>query len=145
MSEKKCAKCCEIKPLDEFLWRNKSKNQKHSVCRICYKELRKKSYINNSDYYKNKSKKRRVEHSKLYEKYKKNSFCKICGENESACLDFHHIDSSIKDFSVSTMKYSSGSFETTMKEIEKCIILCANCHRKVHAGIISLDGVMEST
>ena len=77
MSEKKCSKCCEIKPLDEFLWRNKSKNQKHSVCRICYKELRKKSYINNSEYYKNKSKKRRIEHSILYEEYKKNCFCKI--------------------------------------------------------------------
>ena len=66
--------------------------------------------------------------------------CEICGESESACLDFHHKDPSEKDNIISQVA-KTWSLERLKKEIDKCMVLCANCHRKVHAGILA-DGVM---
>ena len=57
--------------------------------------------------------------------------CTKCGENHPATLDFHHV---IKDNkrSVSTL-IRNNAFKAAMKEIEeKCIVLCSNCHRKLH-------------
>ena len=58
METKICNICETEKSIDEFLWRNKQKGLKHHSCRLCYKELRKKSYEKNRDYYLNKSSKK---------------------------------------------------------------------------------------
>ena len=59
------------------------------------------------------------------------SSCCNCGESRSACLDFHHKDRSEKSFELSK---SGGKGITTVKsEIKKCIVICANCHRVLHA------------
>lgn len=56
--------------------------------------------------------------------------CSDCGENDGACLDFHHLDPDEKRDTVSRLKF----FKVKVKEeIKKCIVLCANCHRKLHA------------
>jgi hypothetical protein len=57
--------------------------------------------------------------------------CKICGEPHIACLDFHHIDQSLKEGSIGVIA-NTYSTKRLLKEIEKCEILCANCHRKLH-------------
>ena len=142
MENKICSICKTEKSFDSFLWKNKSKNLKHSVCSECYKKVRKKSYDANSQYYKDKSKKRRKEHASQYEEYKKSLSCKVCGESETVCLDFHHLYANEKDFNIAARKHSTTKFEKIVREIEKCVVLCANCHRKVHAGIIRLDGVI---
>lgn len=62
--------------------------------------------------------------------------CEICGYNKcEQALDFHHIDPSQKSFDISS---NSFSFEKMKKEADKCALLCANCHREVHAGLIKL-------
>lgn len=59
--------------------------------------------------------------------------CEICGFQESAAaLDFHHIDPAQKSFKVTTS--ARTAWETRLAEMEKCAVLCANCHRRVHAG-----------
>ena len=62
--------------------------------------------------------------------------CLICGETEPVCLDFHHKNPNEKDFTIG--KRVSRSKDNLLMEINKCVCLCANCHRKVHAGIINL-------
>ncbi len=58
-----------------------------------------------------------------------------CGyEKYAEVLEFHHRDPSQKDFNVSS-KGHSRSWERVQKEIEKCDLLCANCHRETHAEI----------
>jgi len=57
--------------------------------------------------------------------------CKNCGESDYRCLDFHHTDPSTKDAEVSEL-WRHASIITIRKEIEKCEVLCANCHRKLH-------------
>lgn len=65
-----------------------------------------------------------------FRNYKKGLSCKECGETHPACLEFHHLRH--KDSTVSNMVGSGYSKERILKEIAKCEVLCANCHRKVH-------------
>ena len=63
--------------------------------------------------------------------------CERCGYNRCPeALEFHHATSSEKDFSVSSRGYTR-SWDRVKKELDKCILLCANCHREVHAQISS--------
>ncbi len=58
--------------------------------------------------------------------------CTRCGYNR--CLDaleFHHLDTSKKDFGVSDKGYTR-SWKKIQEELEKCILVCANCHRELH-------------
>jgi len=57
--------------------------------------------------------------------------CEICGYDKCiAALDFHHMDPNKKDFNIG----GSGviSFEKCKKEVDKCILVCSNCHREIH-------------
>ena len=63
--------------------------------------------------------------------YKKTLKCKECGESRYWVLDFHHRDPKEKDVEVSTLM-RRGNKTKILKEIEKCDVLCANCHRDLH-------------
>lgn len=71
---------------------------------------------------------------KLYEAF--GSRCGSCGlQDELVCYDFHHLDQSQKDFQISE---KIRSWTKVSEEARKCCMLCAHCHRKVHAGFIDL-------
>lgn len=62
--------------------------------------------------------------------------CKICGYDRCvAAMHFHHLDSSKKNFNISQYGYSR-SWEKVRPEIDKCILVCANCHSEIHEGLI---------
>jgi len=62
--------------------------------------------------------------------------CEKCGYDKCIrALDFHHIDPLQKDFDISSNSYS---FEKMKKEADKCILVCANCHREIHAGYLKI-------
>lgn len=58
--------------------------------------------------------------------------CAKCGDRRSYVLDFHHKDPSIKEDTVARMLSNAYALERVMEEIEKCVCLCANCHREFH-------------
>ena len=61
--------------------------------------------------------------------------CNLCGYDRCLeALEFHHLDPSQKDFAISQRGHSR-SWERVRKELDKCVILCANCHREIHAGL----------
>jgi 5-methylcytosine-specific restriction endonuclease McrA len=61
--------------------------------------------------------------------------CKICGYKKCDwSLTFHHLDPSQKDFGLSS-RGITRSWEKTKAELEKCILLCMNCHAEVHHGV----------
>lgn len=64
---------------------------------------------------------------------KANSGCKICKENNPNCLQFHHRNAHEKEFNISNMYAAVMPVSKIQKEINKCDILCANCHAKIHA------------
>jgi len=67
-----------------------------------------------------------------FKEYKKTLCCSECPENHPACLDFHHREKDDKLFTVSYMVGRGYSKARVLAEIKKCIVLCANCHRKLH-------------
>ena len=61
----------------------------------------------------------------------KGAKCSMCGfKGLPACFDFHHKDASKKSFSISHAPHTR-SWERTKLELDKCDLLCANCHRQV--------------
>lgn len=61
--------------------------------------------------------------------------CEICGYNTCIdALEFHHLNPEEKDFGIGG-DGSTKSFEKIKKELDKCIMLCANCHRELHYKI----------
>lgn len=63
--------------------------------------------------------------------------CQLCGYNKcEQALDFHHIDPKQKNFDISSNSYS---FEKMKQEADKCILVCSNCHREIHANLIKLE------
>ncbi len=63
--------------------------------------------------------------------------CQICGYNKyPGALDLHHVYGQ-KSFGIGDKGYTR-SWEITKKELDKCILVCANCHREVEAGITQL-------
>lgn len=63
--------------------------------------------------------------------YKKQKGCAICAFSDPRALDFHHKNND-KEFSIGNW-ISKGSRKKVWEEIEKCTILCANCHRIMHS------------
>ena len=64
--------------------------------------------------------------------------CQICGYDKcDGALEFHHIDPSQKDFGIASKGYTR-SWEKVKEELDKCILVCANCHREIHFGITKI-------
>ena len=70
--------------------------------------------------------------------------CQVCGYKRCiAALDFHHLDEGNKKFGLS-QNGMTRSWDKTKKELEKCVLLCSNCHRELHAGILQPHEVIRN-
>lgn len=95
--------------------------------RFCSRKCQRKQSQKNR---RNKMKRKAVEY--------KGGVCGGCGYNNSHwALQFHHLDPTKKDFQLSSGKMKE--WETTKKELDKCALVCANCHAEVHHGVRELD------
>jgi len=75
------------------------------------------------------------EKRKYIDDYKLSRGCSVCGYNKCAsALEFHH--NGDKDFCVAEGIYGNRNLKKIEKEINKCAILCANCHRELHNEIL---------
>lgn len=62
--------------------------------------------------------------------------CNLCGEEYPSCVyDFHHLDPSTKEFTIGENMFVSE--ERFFNEVDKCVLLCANCHRITHMEVAS--------
>ncbi len=67
--------------------------------------------------------------------------CAKCGWRQAASgLCFHHLDPSQKKFGIADGYYSHTTHEIA-EEVEKCVVLCLNCHGQYHAHVLNIDGV----
>ena len=70
------------------------------------------------------------------------SKCIFCGYNRcTSALDFHHVDEKSKKFGLS-QNGLTRSWEKTKQELKKCILVCSNCHREIHAGMLQPSAEM---
>lgn len=69
--------------------------------------------------------------------------CACCGYNKCiSALELHHLDPTQKDFTFS--KNTNRAWSDLVKELPKTILLCANCHREVHSGLINNEELLSS-
>lgn len=109
-------------------YKNKDKERKAKL----------RHYYNNKQQYIDRNKKTHEKLVLFLNNYKKNLHCLICKENESCCLDFHHLNPEQKITEIARLM-KGGSLRKLKEELLKCIPLCANCHRKLHAGLININ------
>lgn len=133
-----CSHCNQEKLLSGFRRDKTHRCGYHPWCKLCAREYHKSAYV---EKYGEKARIRNsIRAKEMREKiaeYKKTHPCEVCGETERVCLDFHHLDPNKKDFGISTYSGTRG-WKTIQEEIEKCVVLCKNCHAKVHAGILKV-------
>lgn len=82
--------------------------------------------------------KRRDKIKEMAVQYKGGKCC-VCGYNKYlGALEFHHLNPNEKDFGISNKGYTR-SFEKVKEELDKCILVCSNCHKEIHAGLIDIS------
>lgn len=108
--------------------------------------IKKRSKEEQREYWNNWYKNSPEQHKKAYEKnkisrmkraawmveYKSHCNCLLCNENHISTLEFHHLNPKEKDIDISNTVRCYYSYKNIIKELEKCVCLCANCHRKIH-------------
>lgn len=117
MDTKICSKCGKLLPIDQFNWRDQNKGTRRSECRQCHTKYMNEKYQEKKD---------------IVQNLKSQSKCAKCGENRPYVLDYHHIDPTKKEEGVARLVSNSSSLDKVYQEIEKCVVLCANCHREFH-------------
>ena len=132
---KHCNECDTDKLLEEFSIRNKDKGTRNSRCKQCIRDYGKKHYLDNKSDYLQSSAAYKAKVRAWYTNLKSTLSCEHCGEDHPAVLQFHHTDPSQKDFEISRVISSGPSIERIEAEIAKCIVLCANCHFKLHYNL----------
>lgn len=66
--------------------------------------------------------------------------CEVCGYDRCIdALEFHHNDLSSKKFGISEKGYTR-CWKDVVKELDKCKLICANCHRELHAKLAAPSG-----
>ena len=96
-------------------------------------ETKKKWYAKNRAKHNEYHRKVRERNEKFIENYKLSNGCKSCGYKEyTVALDLHHRNPAEKSFSLARGTNNLHSLETLQREINKCDVLCANCHRVHH-------------
>ena len=131
MITKKCTKCKIEKNLNKFY---KSQKYYRSHCKDCMKQYFKQNENNIKQY----REKRLKEIKQWYNGYKSTLKCRYCDEDFTECLEFHHLKPETKIDNVVYMVHNGVSLEKIKKEMDKCIVVCANCHRKIHYGRIKI-------
>jgi len=111
-----CKDCDESKPISDFYI--KTDGRPYSYCKKCWSRRR--------IVYNRNNKKDAIVYL--------GGSCQVCGYNKcDAALELHHLDTTKKDFSIS--KHKGVGIDKIKPELDKCVLLCANCHRETHQGL----------
>lgn len=102
---------------------------------IKQREAQHRHYIDNKENYRKASLKSKPKFKKtraLWMQDIKSKFsCKKCGENRIPCLDFHHRNPKKKELNIGVMVWHTSK-QRILDEIDKCDVLCRNCHAMLH-------------
>lgn len=129
-----CNHCLQEKPEEEFNWRYKSLGIRHPTCRICQHKHNKKYFEGDAKQrHLQQVKERKIAAREVAKQYVWDYLsthpCLHCGESDPVVLEFHHTGD--KENEISVLAGAGYPVETIQKEIDRCIVLCANCHRKL--------------
>ena len=130
METKVCQKCKEEKDILCFSWRLKSSGTRQPYCKDCATEIRMVYYRLDPVSHRKKADARRDKGINfVYRILADSKGCIDCGEKDLVCLEFDHVLGT-KVLAVSVMLHNGWALEKIKEEISKCVIRCANCHRR---------------
>lgn len=147
MAHKVCRKCHKQANTTDFPKDRTRPSGRKDVCKECHTATARRWREENPDKYEKqledarRKKARRkpgpsyADKRALLDEYKRIRGCFFCGEREAVCLDFHHREPKHKSFTIG--QHFHRSLDALFAEISKCEVVCANCHRKLHALLIS--------
>jgi hypothetical protein len=135
MPTRVCSQCGLEKDEEEFPLRNHFTKRRQSYCLDCKSKMHASWYERNKDYQKANAKKHRIESRTAAKEYIWNYLlthpCISCDETDPVVLEFHHRHG--KDKAVTEMASAGYPISRIQAEIDKCDVLCANCHRRLTA------------
>src|SRR4051812_49162509 len=128
---RRCNRCGVEKPLEEFAWHRRDQGQRQHHCRTCQAEYRRQHYVANREKYIARASKRTLElrrerTEKLLE-YFADHPCTDCGEADPVVLEFDHLRDKV--FAIGEA-LANFSWRRILAEIEKCEVVCGNCHKR---------------
>lgn len=130
--DKICGSCHLPKDINLFAKKTSAKDGRQSICKECQSEYNKNYYQENSEEIKEKTAPRRDAHKlaskQLVINYLLDHPCIDCGEKDIVVLDFDHIGD--KEYNIADMIRMGFSLDAIRNEISKCVVRCANCHRR---------------
>ena len=103
------------------------------ICGNCHRKRHEPLIIEDGSNWRNFGE-RRIKKRRWFIDFIKLSKCKACSEDDSRCLEFHHLED--KRFTIAYLLASGHSLDYLKEEIDKCEVLCTNCHRKEHRNVV---------
>lgn len=130
---KTCIGCRTAKALDDFHQNSAKSDGRRDICKACAKLYHREHYLKNRSTYITKNSERRIRW-KLELRSRvaalKDVPCADCGNRFPTCvMDFDHLDADEKIDSLARMQGNGLPWRTVIAEIQKCEVVCANCHR----------------
>ena len=128
---RRCGRCGQLKPVDEFNWRRRERGQRDNMCRPCRSEYKWQHYLANKQRYVDQARARAqalyLERTVYLLEYFATHPCVECGEGDPVVLEFDHLGD--KKFDIGhALPYRN--WQSILDEIEKCDVVCRNCHRR---------------
>ena len=134
MNEKKCIKCFMINPINEFHKFKDMKDGYRNNCKVCQNNLSKLNKAKRGREYHNLKSKiyRETNRQRVISWYGGKLECNHCGLIDPcfSIYDFHHTNPEEKEERIGVL--INKGWKKIEKELVKCIVLCANCHRRLH-------------
>lgn len=131
---KYCTRCKRDLLLAEFNFNDRASGRRQAYCRARSRAYVRDHYARNKQYYVEKalvrgSRERAFAHNWVLE-YLLSHPCADCGENDPVVLDFDHAEPGSKRLDVANMIQRRWAWARIEAEIAKCVVRCANCHRR---------------
>ena len=130
---KTCPRCLQHLSEKRFNWKIKG-TVRATYCKTCSRTLIKAHYKQNTAYYLKKAQKRnekvRLSQQEYIAVYLQDHHCIDCGETDILVLEFDHKDRTTKSDAVGNLIKRGFPLRKVIKEITKCEVRCANCHRR---------------
>lgn len=132
--KKICKICNDIKDIEAFHVLKEMKDGHRNECKDCKNKLNRENKAKKTKEYNNNKSRlyRQANRDKIIKYFGGKLICSRCGLQDPifSVYDFHHLDRNLKTERIGTL-INKGWIKIEA-ELKKCIVLCANCHRKVH-------------
>lgn len=123
---KRCPACGEVKPFQEFPVARRRRDGRASICLVCKRQMDKRYYKGNPEWFRERNQHRTDQNKRKLVEYLRRHPCVDCGEANILVLEFDHRDGKPKNYP--TNMIWQRTWNTVLKEIQKCDVRCSNCH-----------------